>query len=66
MLAEKGIVIARRTVAKYRSELNILPRTCARFTERHPPIGPGSADFSPQRGGAATEASGFLCRSWGL
>jgi RNA polymerase sigma-54 factor len=24
-LAEKGIVIARRTVAKYRSELNILP-----------------------------------------
>jgi RNA polymerase sigma-54 factor len=25
MLAEKGIVIARRTVAKYRSELNILP-----------------------------------------
>jgi RNA polymerase sigma-54 factor len=25
LLAEKGIVIARRTVAKYRSELNILP-----------------------------------------
>ena len=25
MLKEKGIVIARRTVAKYRSELNILP-----------------------------------------
>ena len=25
MLSEKGIVIARRTVAKYRSELNILP-----------------------------------------
>ena len=25
MLGEKGIVIARRTVAKYRSELNILP-----------------------------------------
>jgi len=25
MLADKGIVIARRTVAKYRSELNILP-----------------------------------------
>jgi RNA polymerase sigma-54 factor len=25
MLQEKGIVIARRTVAKYRSELNILP-----------------------------------------
>jgi RNA polymerase sigma-54 factor len=25
MLAEKGIVIARRTVAKYRAELNILP-----------------------------------------
>ena len=25
MLAEKGIVIARRTVAKYRGELNILP-----------------------------------------
>jgi RNA polymerase sigma-54 factor len=25
MLAQKGIVIARRTVAKYRSELNILP-----------------------------------------
>jgi RNA polymerase sigma-54 factor len=25
MLAGKGIVIARRTVAKYRSELNILP-----------------------------------------
>ena len=25
MLAERGIVIARRTVAKYRSELNILP-----------------------------------------
>jgi RNA polymerase sigma-54 factor len=25
ILAEKGIVIARRTVAKYRSELNILP-----------------------------------------
>ena len=25
MLTEKGIVIARRTVAKYRSELNILP-----------------------------------------
>ena len=24
-LAEKGIMIARRTVAKYRSELNILP-----------------------------------------
>jgi RNA polymerase sigma-54 factor len=24
-LAEKGIIIARRTVAKYRSELNILP-----------------------------------------
>lgn len=27
MLADKGIVIARRTVAKYRSELNILPST---------------------------------------
>jgi RNA polymerase sigma-54 factor len=27
LLAEKGIVIARRTVAKYRSELNILPST---------------------------------------
>jgi RNA polymerase sigma-54 factor len=25
MLKDKGIVIARRTVAKYRSELNILP-----------------------------------------
>jgi RNA polymerase sigma-54 factor len=25
ILGEKGIVIARRTVAKYRSELNILP-----------------------------------------
>ena len=25
MLTDKGIVIARRTVAKYRSELNILP-----------------------------------------
>ena len=25
MLSQKGIVIARRTVAKYRSELNILP-----------------------------------------
>jgi RNA polymerase sigma-54 factor len=25
LLAEKGIKIARRTVAKYRSELNILP-----------------------------------------
>jgi RNA polymerase sigma-54 factor len=25
MLKEKGIVIARRTVAKYRTELNILP-----------------------------------------
>jgi len=25
LLNEKGIVIARRTVAKYRSELNILP-----------------------------------------
>jgi len=25
MLADKGIVIARRTVAKYRTELNILP-----------------------------------------
>jgi RNA polymerase sigma-54 factor len=25
MLQEKGIVIARRTVAKYRTELNILP-----------------------------------------
>ena len=25
MLSEKGIVLARRTVAKYRSELNILP-----------------------------------------
>ena len=25
MLKEKGIVIARRTIAKYRSELNILP-----------------------------------------
>ena len=25
MLKEKGIVIARRTVAKYRMELNILP-----------------------------------------
>jgi RNA polymerase sigma-54 factor len=25
MLKEKGIVIARRTVAKYRAELNILP-----------------------------------------
>ena len=25
MLQEKGIVIARRTVAKYRMELNILP-----------------------------------------
>jgi RNA polymerase sigma-54 factor len=25
LLADKGIVIARRTVAKYRSELNILP-----------------------------------------
>jgi RNA polymerase sigma-54 factor len=25
MLSDKGIVIARRTVAKYRSELNILP-----------------------------------------
>jgi RNA polymerase sigma-54 factor len=25
MLSERGIVIARRTVAKYRSELNILP-----------------------------------------
>ncbi len=25
LLSEKGIVIARRTVAKYRSELNILP-----------------------------------------
>jgi RNA polymerase sigma-54 factor len=25
MLGERGIVIARRTVAKYRSELNILP-----------------------------------------
>ncbi|MGZ4975453.1 MAG: RNA polymerase factor sigma-54, partial [Limisphaerales bacterium] len=25
MLKEKGIVIARRTVAKYRDELNILP-----------------------------------------
>ena len=25
MLSGKGIVIARRTVAKYRSELNILP-----------------------------------------
>jgi RNA polymerase sigma-54 factor len=24
-LAEKGVIIARRTVAKYRSELNILP-----------------------------------------
>jgi RNA polymerase sigma-54 factor len=25
MLADKGVVIARRTVAKYRGELNILP-----------------------------------------
>ena len=25
MIAEKGITIARRTVAKYREELNILP-----------------------------------------
>jgi len=25
IMGEKGIVIARRTVAKYRSELNILP-----------------------------------------
>jgi len=25
MVTEKGIVIARRTVAKYRTELNILP-----------------------------------------
>jgi RNA polymerase sigma-54 factor len=25
MVAEKGVVIARRTVAKYRTELNILP-----------------------------------------
>jgi RNA polymerase sigma-54 factor len=25
MVAEKGVVIARRTIAKYRSELNILP-----------------------------------------
>ena len=27
ILSEKGIQIARRTVAKYRSELNILPST---------------------------------------
>ena len=30
MLADKGIVIARRTVAKYRTELNILPSNLRR------------------------------------
>jgi RNA polymerase sigma-54 factor len=30
MLSEKGIVIARRTVAKYRAELNILPSNLRR------------------------------------
>jgi len=33
MLSEKGIVIARRTVAKYRLELNILPSNLRRFIE---------------------------------